>query len=192
MSKQPRRMQYMTKSNDETASRKEQFLDAVQGSALRGQRALPTRDFGRLFTGLLFGLFMVTLLIAIMTGTRVYSSLVDMQLSDNDERLATSLIANYVHAADAVDAIGEGEGPEGRSLVLTERLDSGTFENRLYLSNGKLVEEYAVQGMSYSPGYATPIVSTEVFDFVFNQGVLTITTDYGDVNITLRTAQGGM
>ena len=97
------------------------------------QRAEGGQGFGRLFTVLLFALFIVALLIAIMTGTGLYRALVEVRDQADDTRLATGLIANSVRAADSVDAVGAGKGPEGRSLVLTERLDSGTFETRIYL-----------------------------------------------------------
>ena len=69
---------------------------------------------------------------------------VEVRDQADDTRLATGLIANSVRAADSVDAVGAGKGPEGRSLVLTERLDSGTFETRIYAYQGSIVEEYAL------------------------------------------------
>lgn len=177
------------------STRQQQFLEAVGSSALRANRlgagGRQPRDFGRVFTGLLFALFMVTLLLAIATGTRVYGVLAETGASDNGERLATSLLANYVRAADSADGVSAGEGPEGPSLVLTERLDGGTFENRFYLYNGRLVSEYTLADASYSPQTATPIIDTSLFEFSFDQGLLTIATDRGTVDVALRSSRGG-
>ena len=96
-----------------------------------------------------------------------------------------------VRAADAVDAIGTGQGPEGRSLVLTERLDSGTFETRIYAYQGSIVEEYTLADAAYTPERATPIVNSELFAFTYENGLLTVDTDDGSVQIALRSVRGG-
>ena len=133
-------------------------MEALTGSGVV-QRAEGGQNFGRLFTVLLFALFIVALLIAIMAGTGLYRALVDVREQADASRLATGLIANSVRAADSMDAVGAGKGPEGRSLVLTERLDSGTFETRIYAYQGSIVEEYALADAAYTPEKATPIAS---------------------------------
>lgn len=174
------------------SSQKGNFLDAIQGTTLRAQRMGDrTHDFGRIFTAVLFALFMFTLLLAIITGARVYGALADLRTQASDERLATNLIANYVRNADAVGAISAGQGPEGPALVLTERLETGTFESRLYLHDGAICEEYAAAGMDYDPAGATRIVDSSTFAFELKDGVLTVTTDLGITDVALHTAQGG-
>ena len=152
------------------------------------QRAEGGQGFGRLFTVLLFALFIVALLIAIMTGTGLYRALVEVRDQADDTRLATGLIANSVRAADSVDAVGAGEG---RSLVLTERLDSGTFETRIYAYQGSIVEEYALADAAYTPEKATPVVASERFAFSYENGLLTVETDDGSVQVALRSVRGG-
>ncbi|WP_080799632.1 DUF4860 domain-containing protein [Arabiibacter massiliensis] len=155
------------------------------------RRAEGGQGFGRLFTVLLFALFVVALLIAIMAGTGLYRALVDVRDAADSSRLATGLIANSVRAADAVDAVGAGQGPEGRSLVLTERLDSGTFETRIYAYQGFIVEEYALDDAPYTPEKATRIVASERFAFSYENGLLVVQTDDGDASIALRSVKGG-
>ena len=112
-----------------------QFLEVVQSSVASvsalDDKSHQKRDLNRVFTGLLFALFIVTLLIAIVAGTKVYSALTTMRDISDDSRLAVNLLANYIRADDAVGAIGEGEGPEGRALVLTERFATG---ERVFIS----------------------------------------------------------
>ena len=155
------------------------------------QRAEGGQNFGRLFTVLLFALFIVALLIAIMAGTGLYRALVDVREQADASRLATGLIANSVRAADSVDAVGAGKGPEGRSLVLTERLDSGTFETRIYAYQGSIVEDYALADAAYTPEKATPIVASQRFAFSYEDGLLTVDTDDGSVQVALRSVRGG-
>ena len=137
-------------------------MEALTGKGI-AQRAEGGQAFGRMFTVLLFALFIVALLIVIMAGTGLYRALVDVREQADASRLSTGLIANSVRAADAVDAVGAGQGPEGRSLVLTERLDNGTFETRIYAYQGSIVQEYALADAAYTPEKATPIVESQRF-----------------------------
>lgn len=165
-------------------------MDALtsRNIAPRGKRG---QNVGRLFTLLLFALFIIVLLLAITAGTGLYRALVDVREQADSSRLATGLITNSVRAADAVDAIGAGQGPEGPSLVLTERLDNGTFETRIYAFQGSVVEEYALADASYTPEKASLIVPSDHFDFSYDQGLLTVNTDNGTAQIALRSVRGG-
>lgn len=149
------------------------------------------QNFGRVFTALLFALFILALLIAIMAGTGLYRALVDVRTQADTSRLATGLIANSVRAADSADAVGAGQGPEGPSLVLTERLESGTFETRIYKYRGAIVEEYALADTAYTPDKASHIVDSESFSFDYDKGLLTVEADDGSVQVALRSTKGG-
>ena len=94
-------------------------------------------------------------------------------------RMGTSLIANTVRAVDAVDAVTVGEGPEGRALVLVEHLDSGTFETRLYLHDGWIVEEYAVAGSPYDPAGAVQVAASQTLFLSDHHLLLTSSTASG-------------
>ena len=159
-------------------------MDALTSRRI-ARRAESEHGFGRLFTALLFALFLIALLIALSAGTNLYRTLGDTS------RIATGLIANSVRAADAVDAIGTGQGPEGRSLVLTERLDGGTFETRIYSYEGVIVEEYAPADAAYTPEKAARIVDSVRFSFSYENGLLTVYTDDGTVQVALRSVRGG-
>lgn len=166
-------------------------MEAIATGKLAPERRKGGRDYGRVFTGLLFALFVLALLMAIMVGTGVYRSLYDMRTETDEARLSLSLVANDVRANDAVDAVAVGSGPEGRSLVLVERLDSGTYETRLYLYQGNIVEEYSLADAPYTPERATQIAPSGTFDFSYAGGLLTITTDQGTADVALRSVRGG-
>lgn len=145
----------------------------------------------QLFVTMLMLVFFAMLLIAIISGVTVYKRVADVQITTNEERLALQLIGNYVRANDSHGTIKVGQGPEGRSLVLVEQLESGTYETRIYLYNGSIVQEYAVEGSGYTPGKALELVKSKSFAFSYSKGLLTITCDQGRANIALRSEQGG-
>ena len=149
------------------------------------------RDLGQIFTVLLFAVFIITVLLSIVVGTDTYRRLIDAQNEADATRLGLSLIANSVHANDETDAIGVGRGPEGRSLVLFEHGDNGTYETRVYLYKGNIVQEYALEGAPYTPTKASTVVESRNFDFSYNDGLLTVYTDQGSVNVALRSERGG-
>lgn len=178
------------------------------------------RDFGRVFTGLLFALFVATLLMAILAGTDVYRGLNREGDAADNQRLSLTLLANDVRANDQIDAVAcawvteEGvdmvvaQGREelglpeaagasdtrclldGPALVLRETLPSGVYETRLYRYDGVIMEEYALADAPYDPSKATAIVRSSVFDFSYGGGLLTIVTDAGQTSVALRAAGG--
>ena len=106
-------------------------------------------------------------------------------------RLGLSLINNSIHLNDVANAVGVGNGPEGQSLVLTENLDSGSYETRIYSYQGTIVEEYAAAGTAYTPEKARDVVASSTFDFEYANGLLTVYTDQGATRIALRSALSG-
>lgn len=149
------------------------------------------RNTGHVFTALLFAVFIMVLLIGIIAGTKVYNSLNTIQTSANNSRLGVSLLANTIRGNDAASAVATGEGPEGRSLVLREVLESGTYETRIYLYQGNVVQEYTLEGSAYTPERATQIVASDTFSFSYESGLLTVTCDQGTSQIALRSLKGG-
>lgn len=177
-------------------------------------------DFGRVFTGMLFALFVIVLLMAILAGTDVYRALYQEGEAADNQRLSLTLLANDVRANDQigsvarawvtedtvsveeVDADGgalslaavaedaDGRFIQGPALVLRETLPGGVYETRLYRYDGTIMEEYALADAPYEPEKATAIVASSVFDFSYQDGLLTIVTDAGEVSVALRTAGG--
>ena len=96
-----------------------------------------------------------------------------------------------MRANDSKGAIAQGQGPEGKSLVVVEPLDSGTYETRFYLYEGKVVQEYSLAGSGYTPEKATEVTASDSFDFSYSNGLLTVTTDQGTAEVALRHMQGG-
>ena len=147
------------------------------------------RDFGRVFTGLLFALFVATLLMAILVGTGVYRVLHQEGAVADNQRLSLTLLANDVRANDQIDAVARAwvtedavsvevagadgfeaaaAAEDGRSLfqgpalVLRETLPSGVYETRLYRYDGTIMEEYAHRARSMRAPRRWPCAAGEV------------------------------
>lgn len=142
-----------------------------------------------LFTSILFLVFVCALLLALAAGVGVYRHIHATGLATEKARLAGALVTNVVRSKDAEAAVSLGTAPGGgQSLVLTERLDSGTFETRLYLYDGKLVEEYVPAGTAYDPAHAEPLVAASAFAVELDEdaGALRVTCGNTTTFIALR------
>ncbi|WP_165249100.1 DUF4860 domain-containing protein [Adlercreutzia sp. ZJ141] len=146
---------------------------------------------GRMFTTLLFAVITLFLLAAFLVGVNAYQSANSMRANADEMRLGLSLLSNSVRTNDVTDAVGVAEGPEGPALVLSEHVDAGDYETRLYLYQGNVVEEYARAGSAFTPERAREMVASESFDFTYENGLLTIYTDQGSTCIALRSVRGG-
>ena len=124
-------------------------------------------------------------------GVTVYKAVSADQQASSAQREGAGLICNVVRANDSKGAIAQGQGPEGKSLVVVEPLDSGTYETRFYLYEGKVVQEYSLAGSGYTPEKATEVTASDTFDFSYSDGLLAVTTDQGTAEVALRYMQGG-
>ena len=167
-------------------------LDIVNAVAVRTHK---DEDRGqalqRAFSILLFSVFVLVDLLALVVGASSYGSLTRMQAT-NDARIMTlGPITSVVRANDGAGAVSAGEGPEGKSLVLTSSDAEGTYEIRIYLYEGNIVEEYALADAPYAPQKATVLAQSSTFDFSYEGGILTVVTESGTAKTALRSQQGG-
>ena len=73
----------------------------------------------------------------------------------------------------------------------SETLDGTTsYETRIYAYQGKIVEEYVLAENAYMPEKAIAIFDSDTFDFSYDNGLITITTDDGTAAIALRSKEG--
>lgn len=142
-----------------------------------------------LFSGLLMLVFLGILLLALFTGVTIYQHVANAQLSSDQNRLGTQVIANNIRSKDGSGMVRIGTGPEGRSLVLVEELETGNYETRIYLTNGQIVQEYAFAGAAYNPDKAVKLVDSSKFLISYDSGLVTIVTDQGASEIALRATQ---
>jgi hypothetical protein len=167
----------------------DQMLEALASSA----RIRQPRKGGSMsvFLMILFAVFVAIELLAVGMATTSYRSLHELQEKSEHSTLELGPVVSAIRAGDARSSIARGSGPEGDALVVVENLDSGTYENRIYLYQGSLVEEYAVAGTPYTPSKATRLGPTTSFSITYDDGLLTITTDDSCAKVALRNALGG-
>ena len=166
------------------SARDEQLLEAL-GRAHAARGGSEDRA-GRLFPVVLLGLFVVALLVAMAAGVTVYQRLNDLSSAADEARSPLGVVVNAARATDSTGFVGEADGPEGSALVLTERLDTGSFETRFYLSDGWLVEEYAIAGRDLDPAGATRLAECDDFSFHVADGLLTVSCDGAEAVVALR------
>jgi len=144
-----------------------------------------------LYPLLLFAIIVLSLLFLVMTGTGLYSAVVDSQTRNREARAALSYLAARVHAADAAGAVSVGEGPEGAALLLRENADGETYETRIYLYEGALREEYGTADAALDPQDSERIVDAKSFSVEqVRPGLLVVSTEYGSADIALRSGRG--
>ena len=185
----------MTQRNDTARAhdRDQRTFTAGRAGLLRrvvdaGGKRMAMGEFApaNVFAMLLFGVLAIALFLALVGGTTAYERIAEDDQAARDMRMGTSLIANTVRAVDAADAVTVGEGPEGRALVLVEHLDSGTFETRLYLHDGWIVEEYTPSGSPYDPDGAVQVAASQTFSFEVQGDAVRIDCDAGRTVVALR------
>ena len=145
----------------------------------------------RVFMILLFAVFFVVLMTGLAAGVTMYQSVANNQIDTSNARMQAGLLASNVHANDVSGAVGAGEGPEGRALVLTEASGDSSYEMRIYLYRGQIVEEYSMTGADYTPERAQQLMASTTFDFEQYGNLLVIRTDQGATSVALRSDQGG-
>ena len=143
------------------------------------------------FTVALLVVFFIVLMTGLASGVAMYQAVANNQIDTNNARMQAGLIASNIHANDSMNSIGTGEGPEGRALVLTDTVGESSYEMRIYLYEGNIVQEYSVAGAEYTPARAQPLIASTSFDFEQYGNLLVIHTDQGATNIALRSYQGG-
>ena len=158
---------------------KSEVIDAVTASATH--RTKRDHRLQRAFSILLFTVFVVVDLLALMAGASSFGSITKMQQSNDARVMTLGPITSSVRANDVNGGIATGNGPEGRSLVLLQKDDQGTVK-----------QEYALAGSSYTPEKATTLARSNTFSFSYDNGMLTIVTDAGEAHIALRNMQGGV
>lgn len=170
----------------------EKVFDAMALSSAR--RGKDGHNFQRAFAILLFAVFVIVDLLALASGASSYGTLNAMQRTNDNRIMTLGPIISSVRATDANDSIRRSDdAPEGHGLVLVEHDAEGTYETRIYLYEGNIMQEYALQGSPYMPKKAVVLAPSSTFDFTYDResGLLSVTTDAGSASIALRNRQGG-
>lgn len=150
------------------------------------------RQVNRIYALILFAIIIMSFLIVTLLGINSFKSLQSHRETSLAQRLETQVVTSDVRSFDSADAISREAGPEGDALVLTEHLDSGDYQTRVYLYQGNLVQEYAAADSDIDPTKASVITSCATFEWSLDEsGLLSIDTDTGTTRIYVHSEQGG-
>lgn len=166
-------------------------INTALASAYGGATGVPRkRRGGHTFAIVMLVVFFIVMMTCLVIGVSIYRGVSDARVQSDELHMESGLLVNIVRMNDSADAVRMAEGPEGDALVLVERLESGTYETRLYLHDGAIVQEYAIAGRPLNPDNALEIVASDVFEFTYDDGLLSIMTDGGVFHAALRSQQG--
>ena len=125
-------------------------------------------------------IFLVILLLVVFAASS-YRHATDVQTANNNSRALLSYVVSAVREnseskVEKRDFDGAGKTAEGISISAKD----GKFERRIYMTDGKLVEEYAETGSAINPEDALVIGETDTFEVnEVDGGLLEIKTDAG-------------
>ena len=142
------------------------------------------------FTIILMVVFFLVMMTCLTAGISIYRSVTNMQNQANALHMRSGLLVNVVRMNDSADAVAKGTGPEGDALVFVERLESGTYETRIYRYQGAIVQEYAIAGRPYNPENAVKVIDSDSFEFLYANGLVVVASDEGACDVALRSHQG--
>ena len=163
---------------------------AIHSALRRAEMRSEARNSSRLLSVTLMTVFFIALMGGLSLGALMYRNTARCQARARETHLQSGLIANIVRGGDVAGAVRASEGPEGPSLVLTRTLGKRSYETRLYLWEGAVVQEVAVAGSPYDPANATPLLATQAFSFTLDRGLLSFETDGGSFAVALRSDAG--
>lgn len=118
-------------------------------------------------------LFAVILCLVVFAA-RGYQHSAELQDGSSNTRAVLSYIVSSVRDSDASAVTVEDRG--GTECLV---ISCNGYEQKFYLDEGRLLEEYTEPGAGVMPETALEIGKTETLEFVIDDGILTIRTDCG-------------
>ena len=134
-------------------------------------------------------LFLAGLLMLVIFGAQTYQDTVRVQNDNNRFRASLSYITATVRAYDGAGAVSITDMVlnDGTGTQVLTLLDGDTgFAQRIYCSDGKLMEEYARAGAALQPDAGNAVGETTTFEADIDGSILRVRTDEGEVLIHLR------
>lgn len=137
-------------------------------------------------------LFLAGFLLLVIFGAQTYRHTVAVQDGNNHTRATLSYIAAAVRASDTAGGVQVTEAilEDGTDTHILSLADGDTgYALRIYLSDGRLMEEYARAEALLTPSASSVVGETSLFEVEKKGGLLRVRTDDGTVLLHLRSAQ---
>ena len=128
--------------------------------------------------------FLGCFLLLVVFGTGIDSNIARRQKANNQERTVQAYLLTVTKMNEADISIAKDE-TYGNVLIVE---DAGTgYGNRIYISDGYLVEDYGKVDGALMPDYATQIGESSHFETEkINENLLKLVTDQGSVFVHIR------
>ena len=139
----------------------------------------------------IMALFMAGFLIMVVIGADSYQRTAGGQNGNMKTRAVLSYLVTCAKSNDTAGAF-RVENQEGRQVLVMKDADTG-YDLRIYLHEGKLVEDFAKAGSALRPEDASEIAATDTFEITELPGrVLSVRTDEGKVLLHMRSREVGV
>ena len=144
-----------------------------------------------LYPLLLFAIIVLSLLFLVMTGTGLYSAVVDSQTRNREARAALSYLAARGACGGRGGLFPLGKAPRARALLLRENADGETYETVFIYMKARCGRNMGRQMLRWTR-------RTQNASWMQNRasveqvrpGLLVVSTEYGSADIALRSGRG--
>lgn len=149
-------------------------------------------DMTTVYTLGIYGLLLAGLLLLVLFGAGTYRRTVESQRENDNRRAVLSYLSMTLRNHDHLGAVAVEQGPEGDMLVLTDGEGEGAYATRIYLSGGRLVEEFSRADAAPGQGQVQSIGTCSQFDVEqLEDRQLRLRLDAGSVQVHLRSGSEG-
>lgn len=133
-----------------------------------------------------FTVFAVCVLLVLLTGAKVYRTLVARGSEDYEVRTAAQYVSTRVRQAETVTVEDFGGCS---ALVALEEIGGETYLTRVYCHDGYIRELFCAENAALSPEDGEKIMEAERLSFSLEGGVLTAWIDSRELNLYLRSGK---
>ncbi len=137
---------------------------------MRSPKASHTIDI--VFALALFCAFSASVLLVLMTGVKVYKDSVKAIDLRFEERTSIAYITEKVRHYNAKGCVSIESFGDGSALRLSEEIDGVKYNTLIYTHDGKLMELYHEEGLSFKPEDGMVIVPMDKLSFSWQQDSL--------------------
>lgn len=117
----------------------------------------------KLFSILLFGMYILFLLLVLLFGAKAYQTAVKGTDENRHLRTAMSYITTKIRQHDSGENVFVSAFNGNEALCMTNEIDGETFVTYIYLYEGTLKELFTAKGSTASPSMGTSIASLDSF-----------------------------
>lgn len=116
-----------------------------------------------LFLLILLGVFVISAILLILLGSRVYQNTISNMSANYDTRTAFAYLTEKFHQQDTADAVSVEPFGESQAVVLTQKIQGKPYATYLYLYQGSIRELFAASGSKLSPQAGQEILPCQHF-----------------------------